>query len=458
MSKLIKLFSREYSVQYTEASLRSLGPEVRKHLPALLLTQTYLPEPPNETCYADEEEWKQLLQSLDTTYASREPLQELIERFHRYGKQYVEISTQVGANVSSIHSHKDLISLYQEYEEALILYSAYLWMGYLLNNSYTQQAKTLLDNKAFDQRDAVEAALLSPKQRSGILELQYELSKLKRSESILSPKTLKTILQTYSWMSCLDIQNSPWSAQDLELFFANIKPSTPPILFDTAADLAHLSVEEKRFFRSVRELVYVKDMRDEYRRKGVCAILPLFDEIGRRLNVARTDLAYFTSQEITNALHNNSPLDSFVAQARQRGFLIYWNGTNITATSKPDEIENFITMYLSTSQPSTSVVKGICACAGQATGIVKIVRGVKDLSKVEHGDVMVAVTTHPDFVPAMHRAVAIITDEGGLTSHAAIVSRELKIPCIVGTKNATQILHDGDRISVDASLGRVTIE
>jgi pyruvate, water dikinase len=68
---------------------------------------------------------------------------------------------------------------------------------------------------------------------------------------------------------------------------------------------------------------------------------------------------------------------------------------------------------------------------------------------------MVAVTTHPDFVSAMHRACAIVTDEGGLTSHAAIVSREFRIPCVVGTKNATFAFNDGDFIEVNASQGTV---
>lgn len=68
-----------------------------------------------------------------------------------------------------------------------------------------------------------------------------------------------------------------------------------------------------------------------------------------------------------------------------------------------------------------------------------------------------AVTTHPDYVAAMRKASAIITDEGGITSHAAIVSREFEIPCIVGTKNATVLLSDGDTIEVNAIKGEVKL-
>jgi len=70
---------------------------------------------------------------------------------------------------------------------------------------------------------------------------------------------------------------------------------------------------------------------------------------------------------------------------------------------------------------------------------------------------MVAITTHPDYLSAMKRAVAVVTDEGGLTCHAAIVSRELKIPCIVGTKIATKVLKDGGLVEVDANKAVIKI-
>ena len=75
----------------------------------------------------------------------------------------------------------------------------------------------------------------------------------------------------------------------------------------------------------------------------------------------------------------------------------------------------------------------------------------------EKGDILVTSMTRPEFVPLMKKAGAIITNEGGITSHAAIISRELKIPCIIGTKNATVILKDGDFVEVDANNGIITI-
>ncbi len=101
------------------------------------------------------------------------------------------------------------------------------------------------------------------------------------------------------------------------------------------------------------------------------------------------------------------------------------------------------------------ILKGLGSSPGVGMGKVKIVRTAKEIKNMDRGDVLVTEMTTPDFVPGMKKASAIITDTGGMTSHAAIVSRELGVPCIVGTGNATLILKDGMEVSVDGSHGIV---
>jgi pyruvate,water dikinase len=98
---------------------------------------------------------------------------------------------------------------------------------------------------------------------------------------------------------------------------------------------------------------------------------------------------------------------------------------------------------------------GLAASPGIGWGPVIKIKSKKEIGKVKKGEVMVISMTTPDFVPAMKRVSAIVTDLGGLTSHAAIVSRELGVPCVVGTKIATKILRDGDYLTVDGSNGKV---
>ena len=101
------------------------------------------------------------------------------------------------------------------------------------------------------------------------------------------------------------------------------------------------------------------------------------------------------------------------------------------------------------------ILKGLGASPGIGKGTVKILASPKEMGKVEKVDVLVTEMTTPDFVPAMKRASAIVTNSGGMTCHAAIVSREMGIPCIVGTKSATTTLHEGQFITIDAMRGIV---
>jgi len=139
---------------------------------------------------------------------------------------------------------------------------------------------------------------------------------------------------------------------------------------------------------------------------------------------------------------------------------------------KPQDIEFAIEkgkIYIVQSRPITTLenkkdtrkvegkilLSGLAASPGIATGRVKIVRSMNDLGKVGKGDMLVTKMTNPDMVVTMQRALAIITDEGGATSHAAIVSREMGIPCVVGTEEATSKLKDGMIVTVDGTSGKV---
>ena len=101
------------------------------------------------------------------------------------------------------------------------------------------------------------------------------------------------------------------------------------------------------------------------------------------------------------------------------------------------------------------LVKGDPASPGIQSGPVQILGSMKDLDKINIGEVLVAEQTNPDYVPAMKKAVAIVTARGGRTSHAAIVSRELGIPAVVGAKNALKILRNGMVVTVNGSTGEV---
>jgi len=108
------------------------------------------------------------------------------------------------------------------------------------------------------------------------------------------------------------------------------------------------------------------------------------------------------------------------------------------------------------AEPGAELVRGLGAAPGVAAGAARVIAAIGDGADLQEGEVLVTHMTAPDWVPLMRRAAAIVTDSGGMTCHAAIVSRELGIPCVVGTAEATKILRDGELVTVDAGAGTVS--
>lgn len=148
--------------------------------------------------------------------------------------------------------------------------------------------------------------------------------------------------------------------------------------------------------------------------------------------------------------HYYFPQDSEWAREKGKLYIVQTRPvTTIDVRSKIKDVRKDIKIA------ETPVLIGTPASPGIGTGTVKILKSPKEISKIESGDVLVAPMTSPDYVPAMKKAAAIITDQGGQTSHAAIVSRELGIPCVVGTKEATKILREGQIITVNGTSGEI---
>ena len=105
--------------------------------------------------------------------------------------------------------------------------------------------------------------------------------------------------------------------------------------------------------------------------------------------------------------------------------------------------------------PTSSYVKGQVAMTGSAKGKARVIIFKKDIYNLKSGEILITTMTTPDYLPAMHKAAAFVTDEGGITCHAAIIARELGKPCVIGTKFATQIFKTGEVIEVDAKTGIV---
>jgi phosphohistidine swiveling domain-containing protein len=195
----------------------------------------------------------------------------------------------------------------------------------------------------------------------------------------------------------------------------------------------------------------------------------IFEELARRGNSEHwRDCFYLLPQEM-DALASGEivPIESLKKERQVFCFLPDANGRiQIVDSEQTAHLLEWVqTLHGAKSAATLSAsghdnqkeLKGFSACSGVYRGTVKVLLSRKDFSKLNNGDVLVTTMTSVDFIPVMKQAGAFVTNEGGITSHAAIVSREMNKPCIIGTKIATQVLKDGDLVEVDANSGVVRI-
>lgn len=213
-----------------------------------------------------------------------------------------------------------------------------------------------------------------------------------------------------------------------------------------------LSNKEVKIFDVAAEIVWLKGYRKDVSFYAYYINDKILKELGKRGGFSLMQMKYMSVFEADNY----KKLSADVLNSRYNYSIIYANegkhkiflGKKAKDFLKNKKIEKV-------KIENTGELRGTCAFVGKVKGLVKIINQPEEMGKMEKGNIMVAHTTFPSLVPAMKKAAAIVTDDGGITCHAAIVARELKIPCVVGVKIATKVLKDGDRVEVDAENGLV---
>lgn len=178
-----------------------------------------------------------------------------------------------------------------------------------------------------------------------------------------------------------------------------------------------------------------------------------------KFGLSYEDFLYLSMNEILDALQNEEFSVPENLEGRKESFAYIVDEEGKEEIIVGEEVKELEDYFLGQEDMSNiSELKGITASKGKTvTGVVKIIQSPKDFDKFEGGDILVAPETTPDFVPSMKKSAAILTERGGVTSHAAIVSRELGVPCILNLKNITRIVKDGDLIEVDSEEGVVKV-
>lgn len=228
------------------------------------------------------------------------------------------------------------------------------------------------------------------------------------------------------------------------------------IKFRKAIKKHKLNSEKKRLVNIMHVLSIWTDERKalDYRLNYYYA--QILYELGKRFKVPYKNLKYLFLEELKITKNNKNKILRISNERINKTFIIeYKGGRGGVVSSKK---KNKLLREWDEQMRNSDKLKGAVACHGPKNiyrGKVKILSSARESGKIKNGDFLVATMTTPDYILAMQKAAGFITDEGGVTCHAAIVAREMNKPCIIGTKNATRVLRDGDLVEVDMERGTI---
>ena len=226
------------------------------------------------------------------------------------------------------------------------------------------------------------------------------------------------------------------------------------------AEKYDLSENELKLFNHLKTIAILQDEKKAFTTEAHYYFQELLKEIAKRKSLDFKDLYFLIEEEFGELLLGDKEFTKNLIE--RKAFSITSVTTKEVRTYVGEDAKKLVDTYAiptddEDGQENVTEIKGQIASVGKVRAKAKILFAAREIEKLNEGDILVTTMTTPDFVPAMKKASAIITDEGGITSHAAIVSRELKIPCIIGTQIATKVLKDGDLVEVDANKGIVKI-
>ena len=310
--------------------------------------------------------------------------------------------------------------------------------------SFAGQQDTYLNIKGADEVvDAVQrcfASLFTPRavfyrEQKGFDHFQVALAavvqKMVNAEKAGVLFTVNPINQNYDEM----VIEGAWGLGE-GVVSGTVSPDTYII------DKTDLSIKDIYIAR--KETMFVKDENGETRE------IPTPEDLKEKRVLSDEELKKLAEKGILIEKHYNRPMD--IEWALESGEVYMLQARPITTLGKEKKKE---AKKIGEEIEAKILLKGIGASPGVASGKVKILYDIEEIDKIKEGDILVTKMTTPDMVPAMKKASAIVTDDGGLTCHAAIISRELGTPCVVGTQKATEVLKDNMIITVDGEKGIV---
>lgn len=436
----------------------------------------------NRCGYLDEkyyygDEYKELGEILiSKENKSRGHIFKILNKIYEFGERLLSFSEELKTINYSNLNNQELTKLFDRFAKEYIIYSISL-ASHCLDYSVEKRLRELVKDR--DNSNEELNILSSPKKDNFAILEQISLFKigtLIREQDIgcfedLPPEILQKIqehINEFGWINTKGGQANPWNQKEIFERVQNIKDDFSQKIAKLKEDKIGLQEKSKEIIRELnaddktinlieisKELVYFRTYRSDYVTKIFFNVKPLLEKIAKNKNLTYEEILYLRIKEITEEVEVSK---EEIERRKTDYVLITLEPNKIIFSSDPKMIKEIKGEYCEEPKISQEI-SGRSAFIGQGKvqGRVKIVTNKADLIKVNTGDILISPMTTPDFVIAMEKAAAFVTDEGGITCHAAIVAREMKKPCIIGTQNATKSLKDNDFVEVDSEKGVVKI-
>lgn len=392
-------------------------------------------------------------------------------------ESFLSFSKTIAQNNLSDLAISDLHNLWVEFIKREDEWMNYVWMVFLLDDGLTTELKKRLKEVNLNKEDQNRflPAMVAPSAKTAAYTLKQELLKIaqKSKEGQSTDGDLQAVADKYSYFSILNMDEAPLGVDYFKKEVDQLLAGNPTdVLRQSETDeknigSLYIEVKEKlsgypdilRLIDACKKVSFYREYRNDLRQESYFYARHLYLEIAKRADISISDLIFSTREEITSILGGvNVPIDKDSISKRKTCSAIIsdYKENKVWYEFETDKITNL--WPKENIDTSVKEFKGISAFKGKVTGHIKIIFDVtKQAEDFKEGDILVATTTNLTFIPLIGKASAIITDEGGLLTHTAIVARELKKVAIVGSKVATKVLKDGDMVEVDAENGIVRI-
>jgi phosphohistidine swiveling domain-containing protein len=276
--------------------------------------------------------------------------------------------------------------------------------------------------------------------------------------------TNKELVEKYAWQKIYSSFDEPYHEEDFESLR---KENTKEYIEEQFRNFTIVKRKFKKFIETIADnnkrrdvcivhtYAFLKTDRIDSWKHAMFYLRDFHNYLASLAKISLKDAANMTTVEIFQFLESGKIPSALDLRSKNK-VLYYYHNNSVEILTRESEIAK-ITQHFTSHYAVDTNLKGITACKGKVKGPVKVIHHSNELDKVKEGDVFVAKYTFPRYTTAMLKCVAIVTDEGGLTTHAAIIARENNIPCIVGTKRATTVLKEGDIVEVDADKGVIIV-